>query len=148
MQNAKIVNNGMIMADEDARQYDVPEHTRASMTDPGQAEGPSNPLRSMSTMFRAINRHQDASGSDGAPGSAHTSPTQTHGHLPQGLVLPAHVATGGGAADVIDHLVEFESTRIADCLGGVGGDIQGFSYGDVPDSELLFKKLKKVPLKC
>lgn len=68
----------------------------------------------------------------------------THESLPGGVDINAHMITEGGELNVMEHLNEWESTRIADCLGGAGGDIQGFSYGDVPDQNLLFGQIAPV----
>lgn len=124
MQNAKIVNNGMILAEEGVAAYEPSDKSRASTLEPG---GPS--------MFTAINRHNnDGSGS----ASGHPSPMQGHDMLPGGDALGLPVGAG---LDVVEHLNEWEGTRIADYLGGAGGDIQGFSYGDVPESNMLFGQL-------
>lgn len=104
-------------------------------------------------MFTAINRHADFL-SGGTDSSAHPSPLQAYQSLPGGgrnssgggVDLPTHPGPGGHAddLDLMENLGEWESSRIADCLGGVGGDLQGFSYGDVPDAHLLFGQV--VPL--
>lgn len=117
------------------------DKSRSSTTEPGgQAStvGADGTSRSNPSMFTAINRLQEGGGGVGppevgGPGSAQPSPMQSHDDLPAQMGMP-----GGGGLNVVEHLNEWESTRIADCLGGVGGDIQGFSYGDVPDSNLLF----------
>lgn len=121
----------MILAEVDAR-HEASDKSHASTS----AE-PTN-----AGMFTAINRHNEGQG----PDSAHTSPTQVYQSLPGDVDLPTHPIGPGhhGDLDIMDNLGEWESSRIADCLGGVGGDIQGFSYGDVPDANLLFGQ--NVPL--
>lgn len=154
VQNAKIINNGMIMAeDENSRYhaYEGSDKSRASTTDRASSLGPdghatsANTPRSAPTMFRPINRHADA--------SCGISPRPGEFPMPSEHALPPHESMlGGGPGElhglpmpnlmpdlnVMEHLSEWESTRIADCLGGAGGDIEGFSYGDVPDHSLLF----------
>lgn len=139
VQNAKIINNGMIMAEEGGA-YEPSDKSRASTMEPGQPVGPEGLPRSTPSMFTAINRHNDGSGS----GSGHPSPMQGHESLPQGGHLYAQGMPGGAELDVVEHLNEWEGTRIADYLGGAGGDIQGFSYGDVPESNLLFEHMAPV----
>lgn len=156
IQNAKIINNGMIMAeDENSRYipYEGSDKSRASTTDRASSLGPeghatsANTPRSAPSMFRPINRHADpSSGISPRPGDFPI------GGLSSEHALPPHESMlGVGLGEehapaipevtdpnVMAHLSEWESTRIADCLGGAGGDIQGFSYGDVPDHNLLF----------
>lgn len=130
-QNAKIINNGMIMAEEDARHgCEALDKSRASTVEPGLA--PDGSLKTP-RMFTAINRH-----TEGQP-----SPMQAYQPLPGGDGdLPTHPGPGAhGDLDIMENLNEWESSRIADCLGGVGGDIQGFSYGDVPETNLLFEQV-------
>lgn len=131
----------MIMAEEDLRHSHEggSERSRASTAEPGPViDGTHKTPRSNPSMFTAINRHTDGYGSE----SAHASPMQAYQALPgDGELAPQ---AGHGDLNVMEHLNEWESTRIADCLGGVGGDIQGFSYGDVPESNLLFGQV--VPL--
>lgn len=131
VQNAKIINNGMIMAEEENRYapYEGSDKSRASTIDRASSLGPegghaasSNTPRSAPSMFRPINH---PSGPDFELGEMQAPPA-----LPEGHEL-----------NVMEHLNEWESTRIADCLGGAGGDIQGFSYGDVPDQNLLFGQM-------
>lgn len=143
-QNAKIINNGMIMA-EDRAVYEQLDKSRASTIEPGSSLGSKDLLktpRPTPSMFTAINRHHEGSGptprTERGPGSGHPSPMHMHDPLSSGGDLAAHMMGEGGVLNVMEHLNEWEGTRIADCLGDVGGDIQGFSYGDVPDSNLLF----------
>lgn len=139
MQNAKIVNNGMIMA-EDGGAYEPSDKSRASTMEPGQPVGPEGVPRSTPSMFTAINRHNEGSGS----GSGYPSPMQGQESLPGGGHLPPHGMMEGVEPDVVEHLNEWEGTRIADYLGGAGGDIQGFSYGDVPEPNLLLGQVGPV----
>lgn len=127
----------MIMAEDDPRHAHEggSERSRASTVEPGSIpDGVHKTPRSNLSMFTAINRHTDGHG----PESAHPSPMQAYQALPGDGDLSAHPGQGDVNLNVMEHLSEWESTRIADCLGGVGGDIQGFSYGDVPDANLLF----------
>lgn len=146
-QNGRIINNGVIMAEEGSSSgsgsgaCEPSNKSRASTTEPsGQppAIGTDGTPRLNPSMFTAINRLQEGGAlgmlDGGASGSAHPSPMQTQDDLPDQMGLPE-----GG--NVLKHLSEWEGTRIADCLGGVGGDIQGFSYGDVPDSSQLFGQM-------
>ncbi|KAJ4390634.1 hypothetical protein N0V93_004232 [Gnomoniopsis smithogilvyi] len=136
-QNAKIINNGMIMAEDDPRHAHEggSERSRASTVEPGSVpDGTHKTPRSNPSMFTAINRHTDGH----VPESAHPSPMQAYQALPGDGDLASHPGQGDMNGNVVDHICVWESTRIADCLGGVGGDIQGFSYGDVPDANLLF----------
>lgn len=133
VQNAKIVNNGMIMAEEGGA-YEPSDKSRASTMEPGQPVGPEGVPRSTPSMFTAINRHNEGSGS----GSGYPSPMQGQEGLPGGGPFPTPGMLEDVELDVMEHLKEWEGTRIADYLGGAGGDIQGFSYGDVPESNLLF----------
>lgn len=100
--------------------YEPSDKSRASTIEPTSAAG---------GMFTAINRLHDPATSPRQSSAGHASPmqetSQQQHNNPQ-----MHM-------DVVEHLSEWEGTRIADCLGGVGGDIQGFSYGDVPDGHLL-----------
>lgn len=125
----------MIMAEDDPRHpYEGSERSRASTAEPGSVpDGLHKTPRSNPSMFTAINRHTDG---HRGPDSAHPSPMQAYQALPGDAQLPTQPGPTGDV-NVMEHLNEWESTRIADCLGGVGGDIQGFSYGDVPDSNLL-----------
>lgn len=126
----------MIMAEDDPRHaYEGSERSRAGTVEPGAVpDGLHKTSRSNPPMFTAINRHTEGHGSE----PAHTSPMQAYQSLPGDVDLPKHAGPGHSDLNVVEHLSEWESTRIADCLGGVGGDIQGFSYGDVPDSNMLF----------
>lgn len=149
-QNAKIINNGMIMA-EDRVMCEQLDKSRQSTIDLGSSIGPKDLLQTVQStpsMFTAINRLHDSSGpttrGEGGPGSGQHSPMQVHDPLPSGGDLAAHMMGEGGVSNIVEHLNEWEGTRIADCLGGAGGDIQGFSYGDVPDSNLLFGQMAPV----
>lgn len=147
----------MILADEDATRLaaaaaaDASDKSRTSTVEPGSsgaaAELAETPRSLVPTMFTAINRGgEGGSGLGGGTDSQHASPMQAYQSLPSG---------GGGDGEHpagpqqhgefnIDNISDWESSRIAECLGSVGGDIQGFSYGDVPDSNLLFDQI--VPL--
>lgn len=153
VQNAKIINNGMIMAEEEHSRgalYEESDKSRASTIDRASSIGPdghltsANTPRSAPSMFRPINRHADPPGisprPDFPPGpsSEHAVPLGSHESVPGGDELHTHAFPEGHELNVMEHLSEWESTRIADCLGGAGGDIQGFSYGDVPDQNMLF----------
>lgn len=147
VQNAKIINNGMIMAEEESRYapYEGSDKSRASTIDRASSLGPeghansANTPRSAPSMFRPINRNADPSGISPRPdfpSTEYPSPLATHESM---LATPA--IPEGSELNVMEHLSEWESTRIADCLGGAGGDIQGFSYGDVPDHNLLLGQM-------
>lgn len=137
MQNAKIVNNGFIMAEE-GTSYDPTDRSRASSLDPGQPVGPEGVPRSTPSMFTAINRHHEGLGA--GPGDPAHAEAQ-HEILSGTGQLNTHVMSGGAELNVLEHLNEWEGTRIADCLGGAGGDIQGFSYGEAPESNVLFGQM-------
>lgn len=120
--------------------YEPSDKSRASTIEPGAAgDGYQRPQVSAGGMFTAINRLHDPASSPRQSSAGHPSPMQeTPGggdHQHQQLNM-----------DVVEHLSEWEGTRIADCLGGVGGDIQGFSYGDVPDGHLLYGSMVPVAL--
>ncbi|PSS05284.1 fungal-specific transcription factor domain-domain-containing protein [Coniella lustricola] len=174
-ENAKIVNNGMILADEgNSRQYDTSERAyRADAFEPDyspmeaehnrQQQQRSDTPRASYSMLRAINNRQhhpdssplrrhEAGGLHAAAtaaaqgtsprrilsGGAHGIPGRSRGGSES--LLPVS-RNGGDEMDVMEQLNEWESTRIADCLAKVGGDIQGFSYGDVPKQSQAFGEL-------
>lgn len=169
IQNSKIINNGMIMAEDDRHgPYDCSDQSRASPTERGSPTGPDTHLagktpRSIPSMFTAINnttaggRHEVlALGSspkiDGLSGSDYTRA----GPVPQAGPLspppPPHSLSGTHDPDMIpearllDILSENESMRIAEALEGLGGgDIQGFSYGDIPEAMLFGHTLPGLP---
>lgn len=159
-QNAKIINNGMILADEDAARLataaaDASDKSRASTVEPSSSvagvELAKTPRSLVPTMFTAINRGAEgSSGVGGGADSQHPSPMQAYQSLPGGSGgdgdLTAHSAgqQQEGDLDIMQNISEWEGSRIAECLGDVGGDIQGFSYGDVPETNLLFGQI--VPL--
>lgn len=164
VQNAKIINNGMIMAEEDRHgPYGCSDQSRASPTERATTTGPDVHLaektpRSIPTMFTAINNtptgachelHTSAAlpNSDGPPGQDYT---RAGNMLQAGQLSPPafhHSVSGSHDLDVIsearvrDILSESESMRIAEALEGLGAaDIQGFSYGD-PDVMLFGQTL-------
>lgn len=165
VQNAKIINNGMIMAEDDRHgPYGCSDQPRGSPTERGSPGEPDVHLsektpRSIPTMFTAINnapvggRHElPASGSlskiDGHPVPDYT---RAGPMLQAGELSPPplhHSLSGPHDLDVIsearvrDILSESESMRIAEALEGLGGgDIQGFSYGDIPEAMLFGQTL-------
>lgn len=141
----------MIMAEDENNRYapyEGSDKSRASTIDRASSLGPdghttsANTPRSAPSMFRPINRHADGPTGISPPGplGEHALPLATHDlgvGGPSEIHAPGAVPEGS-EVNVMEHLSEWESTRIADCLGGAGGDIQGFSYGDVPDHNLLF----------
>lgn len=140
----------MILADEDAaRLADASDKSRASTAEPGSLAGEAakTPRSLVPSMFTAINRNAEAGG--GGADSQHPSPMQAYQSLPGGG--DGDVAAGGqqqqqqqhGDLAVLDNIniQEWEGHRIADRLGEMGGDIQGFSYGDVPEAHLLFGQI-------
>lgn len=170
-ENAKIVNNGMILADEGVtRQYDASERSYRADTfeseysareaEQQQQHQQQITPRAPPSMFRAINNRQHhpedpvsvSSSLRHAAASSHGTPPR---RVPSGgtFVAPGGQGGRGGSEaatpiprdgnemDVIEQLDEWESTRIADCLAKVGGDIQGFSYGDVPKQTQVFDGL-------
>lgn len=164
VQNAKIINNGMIMAEDDRHgPYGCSDEARASPPERGSPTGhdihvTEKTPRSIPSMFTAINnapaggRHElPASGPlpkhDGLAGSDYTRAEP----MLQGEQLsppPIHSLSGPHDLDVIsearvrDILSESESMRIAEALEGLGGgDIQGFSYGDIPETMLFGQTL-------
>lgn len=172
IQNSKIINNGMIMAEEDRHGgYDGSDRSRASTIDRGSpSTGPDSlhtgkTPRSTPSMFVAINSMPAPPGHYESPHSGHSGPSPRTDALPGPVPLPgrppsqpvvhpspvqAHHAlpthTGGGGDpgvmpedDFMDLLQTGESMRIAEALEGLGGgDIQGFSYGDVLENDMLF----------
>lgn len=168
IQNAKIMNNGMIMAEEDRHGgYDGSDRSRASTIDHGSpSTGPDSlhtgkTPRSTPSMFVAINSMPAPPGHYDSPHSGHSGPSPRTDGLPGAGPLPgrppsqpihpspvqAHHAlpTAGGDPgmmpedDFMDLLQSGESMRIAEALEGLGGgDIQGFSYGDVMENDMLF----------
>lgn len=155
VQNAKIINNGMILAEEENRHApcEGSDKSRASTIDRASSLGPdghvtsANTPRSAPSMFRPINRYADVSGISPrpdyvvGPSGEHASPLATHESVLGSGDMHAPTIPDSNELNVMEHLSEWESTRIADCLGGAGGDIQGFSYGDVPDHNLLFGQM-------
>lgn len=169
IQNAKIINNGMIMAEDDRQvPYDCSDQSRASPTERGSPAGLETHFvgktpRSIPSMFTAINnttaggRHDlptsgPPSRVDGIPGPDYTRT----GSLPQAghiSPLPPHQSLSGShdpdmvpEARFLDILSESESMRIAEALEGLGGgDIQGFSYGDIPETMVFGHTLPGLP---
>lgn len=164
VQNAKIVNNGMIMAEDDRHgSYGCSDQSRVSPPERGSPMGHDVHLaekmpRPIPTMFTAINnthpggRHEMPTlgplpKPDGPPGSDYTRA----GPILQGEQLsppPIHTLSGPHDLDFIsearfrDIISESESMRIAEALEGLGGgDIQGFSYGDIPEAILFGQTL-------
>lgn len=164
VQNAKIINNGMIMAEDDRHgPYGCSDQSRASPADRATTTGPDVHLaektpRSIPTMFTAINNTPTGAchelpasaalpNSDGPPGQDYT---RAGNMLQAGQLSPPpfhHSLSGPHDLDVIsearvrDILSESESMRIAEALEGLGAaDIQGFSYGD-PDAMLFGQTL-------
>lgn len=151
-QNAKIINNGMILADDDAARLaataaDASDKSRASTVEPGAsvaaaaaAELAKTTRSLVPSMFTAINRHAEGGGGSGFGGGAdsqHPSPMQAYQPLPGAGGDGDLAVRPGGQQDIMENISDWEGSRIADCLGDVGGDIQGFSYGDVPDANLF-----------
>lgn len=164
VQNAKIINNGMIMAEDDRHgPYGCSDHSRASPPQRGSPPGhdvhhSEKTSRSIPSMFTAINnapaggRHElPASGPltkfDGPAGSDYTrTGPMLQGEQPS--PPPVHSLSGPHDLDLIsgarvrDFLSESESMRIAEALEGMGGgDIQGFSYGEIPEAMLFGQTL-------
>jgi len=164
VQNAKIINNGMIMAEDDRHgPYGFLDQSRVSPPERRSPTGHEAHLaekmpRPIPSMFTAINnkpaegRHElPVSGQlpnfDGHPGSDYTRA----GPMLQGEQLsppPIHTLSGPHDLDMIsearlrDILSESESMRIAEALEGLGGgDIQGFSYGEIPEAMLFGQTL-------
>lgn len=170
VQNAKIINNGMIMAEDDRHgPYGCSDPSRVSPTERGSPTGHDIHLadktpRSIPSMFTAINntpgggRHELPASSllskaDGTPAGADYA--RTGSAQPPGQLSPPslhHSLSGPHDLDMIsearlrDILSESESMRIAEALEGLGGgDIQGFSYGDIPEAMLFGQTLPGLP---
>lgn len=164
IQNAKIINNGMIMAEDDRHGgYDGSDRSRASTIDHGSpSTGPDSlstgkAPRSTPSMFVAINSMPAPPGPYDSP---HSGPSPRTDNLPGLIPIPGRPAsqpfhpspihthhtlpTSGDPSvmpenEFMDLLSEGESMRIAEALEGLGGgDIQGFSYGDVLENNMLF----------
>jgi hypothetical protein len=160
VQNAKIINNGMIMAEDDRHEpYGSSDRSRVSPPERQSPTGHDVHLAEKMpgptpTMFTAINntpavgRHElptsdSLANLDGQPESDDTGA----GPMLQGeQPLPAadHTLPGPHDLDFMsetqfrDLIMESESMRIAEALEGLGGgDIQGFSYGDIPEAILF-----------
>lgn len=169
IQNAKIMNNGMIMAEDDRHGYEGSDQSRASTIERGPSTGPDSlhtgkTLRTTPSMFVAINSmpapqqaydspHSGPSPrTDGlpcpGPGRPFTDPSRVgNGSQPVHLspIQSHHTLSASGDTNLMpenqfmDLLSEGESMRIAEALEGLGGgDIQGFSYGDVLETNALF----------
>ncbi|KAF3767352.1 hypothetical protein M406DRAFT_254425, partial [Cryphonectria parasitica EP155] len=148
-QNDRIINNGMIVVDEDLRYFQAMDGSRRTSMN-------SLPGSGTKSLFRTINRAQDGPEQvqtkfDAIPGSssqvpsahaspAHASPAQSQSTIIDSVDTPVQTSPRGQKLDIVRNLGEIESSRIADCLGDMGGDIQGFSFGELPDAEMLQEK--------